>query len=208
MGSVGDGPGGSAAEPWSDIIDAARRMDQCGWVPSVSGNLSARLGDGTVAITRSGRRKGALTRDDIIRVTSEGRAVLPGDVPSAETPLHCQLYASFPHVGAVLHGHSIAATVLSRRVTQGIDFSGYEMIKAFEGCLTHDVTVRLAVLDNDQDMERLVRLLDERLQPDWIGYLLRGHGVYVWGRDVAHALSKLEALEFLLACELEARRLG
>lgn len=39
------------------------------------------------------------------------------------------------------------------------------------------------------------------------GYLIRGHGVYVWAEDMPGALLRLEALEFMLACELEARRL-
>jgi methylthioribulose-1-phosphate dehydratase len=39
------------------------------------------------------------------------------------------------------------------------------------------------------------------------GYIIRGHGVYAWGPDVPTALARLEALEFLLACELERTRL-
>jgi len=40
-----------------------------------------------------------------------------------------------------------------------------------------------------------------------LGYLIRGHGVYVWGADMDVALARLEALEFLLACELAHRGL-
>ncbi len=184
------------------IIEAGRRMDALGWVSSVSGNLSLRVDERTFAITRSGVRKGFLTRSDIIMVDGDGRPFSAVDVPSAETLLHCQIYAVFPHVGAVLHGHSLAATVLSRMAGDGIDLTGYEMIKAFDGHATHDVTVRLPVLDNDQDMGRLRSRLASQLDASWIGYVLRGHGVYVWGRNMADAMSKLEALEFLLACEL------
>ena len=183
-------------------------MARHGWVPSVSGNLSARLDEARVAITRSGVRKADLAGGDIIVVGLDGRPLEPSDRPSAETRLHCQLYATSPDVGAVLHGHSVAATVLSRHVTDRVDFSGYEMVKAFDGRSTHAVTVELPVLDNDQDMERLSRTVAERLAPDWFGYLLRGHGVYAWGRDVEDAMNKLEAIEFLLACELEMRRLA
>ncbi len=188
------------------IIEAGKHMDRRGWVPSVSGNLSVRLGADTIAITRSGRRKGHLTRADVIEVDLEGRPLSARDVPSAETLLHCQLYTMFADVGAVLHGHSVAATVLSRLVGQSVAMSGYEMIKAFDGHDTHDVTVRLPVLDNDQDMRRLQAVLAGRLDRDWIGYVLRGHGAYAWGRDMDDAMDKLEALEFMIACELAARR--
>ncbi len=188
------------------IIEAGRRLDRYGWTPSVSGNLSMRLDERTVAITRSGGRKGELAREDVIAVDLEGRPVCEGEVPSAETLLHCQLYAKFAETGAVLHGHSVPATVLSRLAGDGIDLAGYEMIKAFDGRATHDVTVRLPVLDNDQDMRRLRGVLEKRLDRASIGYVLRGHGTYAWGCDMGDAMSKLESLEFMIACELEARR--
>jgi methylthioribulose-1-phosphate dehydratase len=42
--------------------------------------------------------------------------------------------------------------------------------------------------------------------PMW-GYLIDGHGLYAWGRDMHEARRHLEALEFLLGCELELRKL-
>ena len=39
------------------------------------------------------------------------------------------------------------------------------------------------------------------------GYLIDGHGLYAWGRDMAEARRHIEAFEFLLACELDLRRL-
>ena len=42
--------------------------------------------------------------------------------------------------------------------------------------------------------------------PLW-GYLIDGHGLYAWGRDMAEARRHLDAFEFLFACELDLRRL-
>jgi methylthioribulose-1-phosphate dehydratase len=186
------------------IIEAGRRMDRFGWVPSFGGNISARLDERVIAITRSGCRKGFLAREHVIKVDLAGNPLVEGDRPSAETLLHCQIYEILPWVGAVLHGHSIPATVLSR-LTAGtaISFSGYEMIKAFEGQLTHETTVKLPVIENSQDMHRLKAELAAIIPECTMGYVLRGHGVYVWGRDVGHATANLEGLEFLLKCELE-----
>jgi methylthioribulose-1-phosphate dehydratase len=39
-----------------------------------------------------------------------------------------------------------------------------------------------------------------------MGYLIRGHGAYVWAHDMDMALARLEGLEFLLSCALERRR--
>ncbi len=206
---------GSAAAPpdlsWNEvaaeIVSAGRRLDRRGWVPATAGNLSRRLTDGRIAITRSGVHKGFLASDDVIEVGLDGRALHPVHRPSAETLLHCQIYRERPD-GAVLHGHSVAATVLSLETdAPELRFSGYELLKVFEGQSTHDATLRLPVFDNDQDIARLSRTVAPHLSGCTMGYLLRGHGVYVWGRDMEQALARLEGLEFLLACALERWKL-
>lgn len=189
------------------LAEAGRRMDSHGWVPGSSGNLSARLDEKRIAITRSGIHKGRIEAGiDIIAVDYEGKPQIPDQKPSAETLLHCQLYRLFPPVGAVLHGHSVAATVLS--LEGPITFSNYELLKAF-GFATHELDVTLPVYGNDQDITRLAA----RIEPDLIaappiGYVIAGHGVYAWGTNVEHAFWRLEALEFLLECELARKQLS
>ena len=196
-------------EAADDIVAAGRRLDQRGWAPATAGNISRRLDDGRIAITGSGGHKGFLNRASVIEVAPDGRATLPDARPSAETLLHCQVYATYPAVGAVLHGHSVAATVLSM-VEPGreLTFEGYELIKAFEGQTSHTARLGLPILDNDQDIARLCLAVAPVLPSARMGYLLRGHGVYIWGASMAQALARLEGLEFLLACALERRKLG
>jgi methylthioribulose-1-phosphate dehydratase len=198
-----------------DAVEAIRgaglRMDARGWVPATAGNISLRLADGRIAITRSGFHKGFMPMDGVMVVDIDGRAESAGLRPSAETGLHCGIYRRFPAAGAALHGHSIAATVLSRAAGWHITLSGYELLKAFPGLPTHAASIRLPVLDNDQDIARL----QSRVTAIWDqdpdappGYVIRGHGVYVWASDMPGALTRLEALEFMLACELETRRVA
>jgi methylthioribulose-1-phosphate dehydratase len=191
------------------IIMAGQRMDRFGWVPATAGNISVRLPDGRIAITRSGGHKGFLDAKGVIPVDLQGRPLRPGDRPSAETGLHCGIYRRFPGAGAVLHGHSVPVTALSRTGGDAILLEGYELLKAFPGLPTHEGAIALPVLDNDQDIHRLQRAAEERwdaLAEVPPGYLIRGHGIYVWGADMPAALMRLEALEFMLACELEKRR--
>ena len=196
-------------EAADEIVAAGRRLDEYGWVPATSGNISRRLEDGRIAITRSGGHKGFLTRASVIEVDTGGRATLTQDRPSAETLLHCQLYAAFPAARAVVHGHSVAATVLSMiEPGRALTFTGYELIKVFEGQTTHEAELSLPILDNDQDIPRLCRMISPMLPAMTMGYLIRGHGVYVWGPSVDLAMARFEGLEFLLACALERRKLG
>ena len=188
------------------LAEAGQRMDSRFWVPGSSGNLSARLDESRIAITRSGVHKGRLVpRTDIIAVDYAGRPLLEGQKPSAETLLHCQLYRLHESIGAVLHGHSVAATVLSR--SGPVVFSNYEILKAF-GFDTHDLNVALPVYDNNQNIAALAAQIEPDLRDQLpIGYVIAGHGVYAWGTNIEHAYWRLEALEFLLSCELEQRQM-
>ncbi len=191
------------------IVAAGRRLDALGLVPATAGNFSIRLDANRLAVTVSGRHKGFLTEDDVMVVDLDGRAEDPAKRSSAETLLHCGIYRRFPEAGAVLHGHSIANTVLSRAAGDTLTLAGYELLKAFPGLPTHDARVMLPVVPNDQDIPRMQRglgMLWEGLATIPPGYLIRGHGSYVWGADMPAALMRMEALEFMLACELEERR--
>jgi methylthioribulose-1-phosphate dehydratase len=193
------------------IVAAGRRLDALGLVPATAGNFSMRLDARRLAVTVSGRHKGFLTPDDVMVVDLDGRGEDPAKRSSAETLLHCGIYRRFPGAGAVLHGHSIANTVLSRRAGHSLTLAGYELLKAFPGLPTHDAAVTLPVVPNDQDIARMQRGLDalwDGMADIPPGYLIAGHGSYVWAADMAGALMRLEALEFMLACDMEERRLG
>lgn len=197
----------SFADLAGQLVRAGAFLFSRGWVPATSGNFSARLPDGDIAITVSGRHKGYLTPADIMRVDGEGRPVATDLRPSAETLLHTQLYARFPEVGAVLHTHSRNATLLSRKVKGQVVLEGYELLKALRGITTHETAVVVPVFANDQDIPRLAAKVDAWLDanPRAWGYLIAGHGLYTWGIDVQETLRHLEAFEFLFDCELTTR---
>lgn len=193
-----------------DIIVNVRELSLRGWTPATSSNFSRRLDDRHAAITVSGRDKGRLNESDIMVVDLDGRAVGSDHRPSAETLLHTQLYRRFPDIGCVLHTHSRAQTIASRLYAGAghVRLEGYELLKAFAGNSTHEVAVDLPVLPNTQDMATLAAQVDALLDRDTLwGYLIDGHGLYAWGRDMAEARRHLEAFEFLLDCELELRKL-
>jgi methylthioribulose-1-phosphate dehydratase len=180
-----------------------------GWVPATSGNFSARVDAKHAAVTRSGVDKGALTAADIL-VLGLDEAIPAG--MSAETPLHLARYRADARIGAVVHVHTIASTVLSRldAARGSIALSGFEMHKSIAGFTTHESVVDLPILENAQDTVKLAGAIETRLGaiPAVPAYLLAGHGLYTWGATMDDARRHLEGLEFLLACTLEERRLS
>jgi len=193
-----------------EIIVNVRELSARGWTPATSSNFSCRMDAGHVAITVSGRDKGKLTEADIMVVDLDGKPVATDQKSSAETLLHTQLYKRFPQIGCVLHTHSHNQTVASRLYAGmgHVHLEGYELLKAFSGTTTHDVEIDVPVFSNTQDMHTLAAQVDALLdkQSMW-GYLIDGHGLYAWGKDMAEARRHLEAFEFLLGCELDLRRL-
>jgi methylthioribulose-1-phosphate dehydratase len=184
------------------LCTAGHELYQRGMVPATSGNFSARLRDGHILITESGTHKGHLQRGDLLVIDSDGQS-LDGRRPSAETALHLQLYRRFPQVNAVLHPHSVNATLLSQQVDGDLVVEGYELLKAFPDINTHDTRITIPVFANDQDIDRLSARVDDWMQQHdvTVGYLITGHGFYTWGNSVSEAMRHVEALEFLFECE-------
>ncbi len=188
-----------------DIIKAGNRLDTMSLAPATSGNYSMRTGDNEMAITVSGAHKGQLKPDQIMRADLDGNPI-DNKKPSAETLLHCVLYKIFPQVNAILHTHSVASTVLTRVLNkvEYLELSGYEMLKAYRGIDTHDTSVRLPVFDNTQNMDDLAPRTQKILQDNsgLSAYIIRSHGIYGWGHDMAEAERVIEATEMMLSCEM------
>jgi len=112
-----------------------------------------------------------------------------------------QVYAQHG-AGAVLHTHSVWSTVLSgiHAAQGGLAIEGYEMLKGLSGIQTHEHREWLPIIENSQYMAPLARIISDTLKqhPSAHGFLLKEHGLYTWGVDIAEARRHVEILEFLM----------
>lgn len=187
----------------AELAKIGRAFYARGWVLGTSGNFSAVLSCEPLrlAITSSSVDKGELTADHILQIDGEGNVLEGGVRPSAETLLHLAV-VRLREAGAVLHTHSVWSNILSDAYSAdaGLSIEGYEMLKGLEGVSTHEHREWLPIIENSQDMTRLAESVEEALtqHPGAHGFLLRRHGLYTWGKDVAEAKRHVEILEFLL----------
>ncbi len=86
-----------------------RMLWESGLVSSHSGNMSVRLPDGGLLITRTGAMLGRIGDGDLVTVAAEGSST--GE-PSMDTAVHRAVYAA-TDAGAVLHAHPRRAIALS-----------------------------------------------------------------------------------------------
>lgn len=192
------------------LVAACHWIGAKGWAPATGGNMSVRQDADWCWLSESGKDKGSLTTADFLQVSIADNHAPSGRKPSAETGLHTLIYRLYPQANAVLHVHTVNATVLSRvEKSPALLLNGFEMQKSLSGQTTHLDTVSVAIFDNDQDIDALAARIADYAQthPLRYGFLLRGHGLTCWGRDVAEARRHLEGLEFLFECEMQRRLL-
>jgi methylthioribulose-1-phosphate dehydratase len=157
-------------------------------------------------VTASGGDKAQLTPEGVIRAALDGPAPA---AQSAEAELHYVAYRLSPAIGAVAHVHALPAVLASISYLEAgrVRLIGYELLKAFEGIKTHETVLDIPIFENDQDMTRLGAKVTERLTKEGVGYgfLIAGHGLYVWGVDATATLRHLDAMDYLFKLVLKAK---
>jgi methylthioribulose-1-phosphate dehydratase len=182
----------------------ARGFQARGWALGTSGNLSALITSDPLrlAISPSGVDKAELKTEQILMIDEHARVISNHAAKASdESPLHIRIIKE-RGAGAVLHTHSIWSTILSdiHAADGGVAFEGYEMLKGLEGVKTHEHREWLPILENSQDMVALTETIGDTLGKHQSAHalLLRRHGLYSWGSNLAQAKRHVEIIEFLL----------
>ena len=117
----------------------------------------------------------------------------------ADTLLHLQIITQCT-AGAVLHTHSFNGSVLSElhQVAGQITIEGWEMLKGLAGIDTHNTTIHLPIIGNNQNLKVLSKEASKYLDDAPSALLVAGHGLYAWGDDLFQAQRHTEIIEFLL----------
>ena len=151
---------------------AGRMLWEAGLVSSHGGNISVRLPDGGLLVTRTGAMLGRLGDGDLVTVTAHGSS--RGE-PSMDTALHRAVY-EVSGAQAVLHAHPRHAIALSLAmdVVEPADAEGRLRLGA------------VPVVEAEGVAEAL---------RDAPIVMARGHGSYARGDDLWQALQWTSVLE-------------
>lgn len=181
-----------------EIVAVAQAIDQAGFCPSKSGNVSARFGTGLL-ITPSGLPYAQTKPEDLIHLGLDGTVLDGSRKPSSEWPFHVAIYTARPDAQAIVHTHSPRATALSS-TRRGIPAFHY-MIAL---CGGSDVRcAEYATFGTPELAENAVKALDGRK-----AVLLANHGVIALGQTLGGAHTIVAEVENLAGQYLDILAAG
>ena len=194
-----------------ELLNTMQVLHRRGWCDGTGGNFSVirQRHPLQLLMAPSGVDKGSVRDEHLIAVNEHGHVIEGEGRASAETAIHLRIIESLK-AGAVLHTHSLAATVLSRwHCSAGcIQLEGWEMLKGLVGINTHASSITIPVISNSQSMDELGEAVTPLLETSPCGFLVVGHGLYAWGADLDASKRHLEILEFLLKVRLTQMQIG
>lgn len=172
-----------------EICAIAKSMFDRGLTCGASGNISARLSDGTLLMTPTGSSMGFLDPARISHL-DETMTHLSGDPPTKEIPLHAAFYETRTGTGAVVHLHSTHSVALSMLPDTDPDdvlprLTPYSLMRLGR------VKLLPFFLPGDAAMGDAVRGLAGKRA----AVLLANHGPVVAGKDLWAAVYAMEELE-------------
>jgi len=171
-----------------EICLLARSIFDRGLTAGASGNISARLGDGRILVTPTGRSLGRLDPAETALMDAGSR--VSGRAPTKEMPLHNAFYETRGSTGAVVHLHGTHSVALS--MLPGIDPENVlPPLTAYGIMRLGRVKLLPVFLPGDPAMGGAVRGLAGRRT----AVLLANHGPVVAGAELEAAVTAIEELE-------------
>jgi len=168
---------------------ACRSMFDRGLTGGSSGNVSARLSDGSLLVTPTGCSFGRLNPAQVSHLDAAD-TLLSGDPPTKELPLHRAFYQTRPETGAVVHLHATHAVALSMLPELDPD-NALPPLTPYAIMRLGKVKLLPFFVPGDPAMGDAITALAGRHS----AVLLANHGPVVAGADLDAAVYAMEELE-------------
>lgn len=192
------------------LCELCRNFYQLGWVSGTGGGISMRQGE-TIYMAPSGVQKERIQPEDLFVLDREGNVVETPSKPfkvSACHPLFMHAY-NLRDAGAVIHSHSMNAMLVTLLYDDVFRISNMEMLKGIQGVGAFDLH-EVPIIPNTAHEAELTDALEAaiRAYPQSQAVLVKGHGVYVWGRDWVKAKTQAECYDYLFEAAVRIKQLG
>jgi L-ribulose-5-phosphate 4-epimerase len=181
-----------------EVLAANLELVRRGLVLYTFGNASGiDRREGLVVIKPSGVSYDELKPGDLVITDLSGKTVEGDFRPSSDLPTHLVLYKHFPAIGGVTHTHSEFATAWAQ-AGRSIPCFGTTHADYFHGSvpITAALSDQQIAADYEKNTGVAICRAFEGVDPETIpAVLVRGHGPFCWGADVAMAAHHSVILE-------------
>jgi L-fuculose-phosphate aldolase len=181
----------------AELLAIAQELATLGLNKGTSGNVSVRHEDGFL-ITPSGMDIAEMQTSSMVMMSMDGTPQSTGK-PSSEWRFHRDIYQAKPHVGAVIHTHSMFATTLACLQKDIPPF--HYMIAMAGGDNIH--CAPYALFGTQALSDGAIAALEDRK-----ACLLANHGMIATGRDLKQALAITQEVETLCEQYWRALQIG
>lgn len=182
-----------------DVVKFCQKLITSGLTKGTGGNISIyNREQQLMAISPSGIDYFETEPEDIVIIDINGKIVDGKRKPSSEHEMHRIFYKKRTDINAVVHTHSIYATVLAT-LRQPLPASSY--LVAFSG-----LDVRCADYASFGSLE-LAELTFEAMV-DRYAVLMANHGLLTGGSDILNAFNIAEQIEHCAEVYVKARAIG
>ena len=183
------------------VLEANKWIVDKGLAQLTWGNVSYfDRNEGKIFIKPSGVNLSEAKPNDISEITINGFLV-SGKKPSVDTPTHLEIYNNFEQVNCVIHTHSKYCTIFAQSNTS-IPCLGTTHADYFYDeipCIKHtDLNHTLKNYEKNTGKNICEYYKVNKINPLFVGAcLVRGHGVFCWGKDIKSTLERAFVAEIL-----------
>lgn len=192
------------------VCELCRLFYHKGWASGTGGGISIKNGD-KIYMAPSGVQKERIKPEEVFLLDAEGEvAEAPkGNFKVSECkPLFMQAFL-LRNAGAVLHSHSMNAMLASWLYDDHFKVTNLEMMKGITGVGAFD-TLEVPIIPNTAYESQLTDSVKKAIEdnPKTQAVLVRGHGVYIWGKNWIQAKTQAECYDYLFEAAVRLKQLG
>ena len=190
---------GQASELKNELIETGRLLYEKGMLAGSDGNLSAKIDENRLLISRSGVAKGRLQSGDFVEIDFDGKQVSGDGKPSTEAAMHLTVYKNRSDICCCLHSHPPYATSFAVAGIE-LDRNILPEVAVFVGDIP---LLEYAPPGTGAISEAIAPFLDKN-----DAFLLKNHGLLTIGKSIEEAFFKHETVEHFARILWMAKQLG
>ncbi len=192
----------SEKEIRDEVVSATISLYSKGLNSTLSGNVSARLGENTMLLTPTGSTgilKGSIRPDQLSIVTLDGE-LINGPKNSSEWRVHAKIYKEMPKINAIVHPHPIDSIFFA----MNNDISKTSLIPEIfvelgeaRYYLGSSKAPYVGISKGASGSQELADDVFSEIKRKEVSIvIMEGHGTVAIGTNMAEALGRAEQLEY------------